>query len=110
MAGSLISRGNNKWELRVSAGYDENNKQRRFTKTVYARSKKEAQTQLATYYLEVTGRLATDKAITFSEFVTYWENRYSKKVGKITMVNYQQMLKDRLLPAFGFMRIEGREK
>lgn len=106
MAGSLISRGNNKWELRVSAGYDENNKQRRFTKTVYARSKKEAQTQLATYYLEVTGRLATDKAITFSEFVTYWEHRYSKKVGKITMVNYQQMLKDRLLPAFGFMRID----
>ena len=38
MAGSVIKKPNNKWELRVSLGYDENNKQRRKTKTVYAKT------------------------------------------------------------------------
>lgn len=28
MAGSMVSKGNNKWELRVSNGYDEQHKQR----------------------------------------------------------------------------------
>ena len=53
MAGSLVSKGNNKWELRISNGYDENKKQRRVTKIVYAKTKKEAQKQLASFYLEV---------------------------------------------------------
>lgn len=105
MAGSLIKRKNNKWELRVSAGYDENGKQRRFVKTVFAKTKKEAETILAEYYLEVTGKLVTNKEITFEEFVRYWEKRYSKKLSIITMVNYQQMLDDRLLPAFGKMKM-----
>ena len=90
MAGSLIKRKNNKWELRVSAGYDENGKQRRFVKTVFAKTKKEAETILAEYYLEVTGKLVTNKESTFEEFVRYWEQRYSKKLSIITMVNYKQ--------------------
>ena len=39
MAGSLVSKGNNKWELRISNGYDENKKQRRVTKIIYAKTK-----------------------------------------------------------------------
>ena len=46
MPGSVVDRGNNRWELRVSTGYDENKKQRRVTKTVYARTKKEAKKQV----------------------------------------------------------------
>ena len=57
MAGSLVSKGNNKWELRISNGYDGNKKQRRVTRIVYAKTKKEAQKQLASFYLEVTGKL-----------------------------------------------------
>ena len=51
MAGSVIKKPNNKWELRVSLGYDENNKQRRKTKTVYAKTKKEAEKMLAEFFL-----------------------------------------------------------
>lgn len=106
MSGSLINKGNNKWELRVSLGYDENHKQKRYTKTIYAKTKKEANKQLADFYLKVTGKLVMDKEIKFSEFVTYWKQRYSKKVSDSTMYNYEQMLNDRILPAFGHMPLD----
>ena len=69
MAGSMVSKGNNKWELRVSKGYDEQHKQRRFTKTIYATTKKKASIELAAFVLEVTGKLNVDKPVTFKEFV-----------------------------------------
>lgn len=101
MPGSVIDRGNNKWELRISAGYNENKKQRRITKTIYARTKKEAKLRLAEFYLEKTGRLDVEKEITFSEFVEYWQIRYYKRLSEKTISNYNQMLRCRLLPAFG---------
>ncbi len=106
MAGSMVSKGNNKWELRVSNGYDEQHKQRRFTKTIYATTKKKASIELAAFVLEVTGKLNVDKPVTFKEFVDYWKQKHSCRVGTITMVNYEQMLNDRLLPAFGFKRMD----
>lgn len=106
MAGSIINKGNNKWELRVSNGYDAQHKQRRFTKTIYANTKKKAEIELAAFFLEVTGKMNTNKPITFKEFVDYWKQKHSSRVGIITMVNYEQMLNDRLLPAFGFKRID----
>lgn len=105
MPGSLINRGNNKWELRVSHGYDANKKQRRFTKTIYASTKKEAKRQLAEFYLEVVEMPKIDNDITFKEFVGYWDIRHSKKVTAVTMANYRRMLKNRLIPAFGFMKL-----
>ena len=68
MAGSVIKKPNNKWELRVSLGYDENNKQRRKTKTVYAKTKKEAEKMLAEFFLELKDTLVIDHDITFKEF------------------------------------------
>lgn len=106
MAGSMVSKGNNKWELRVSNGYDEQHKQRRFTKTIYATTKKKASIELAAFVLEVTGKLNVDKPVTFKEFVDYWKQKHSCRVGTITMVNYEQMLNDRLLPAFGFKKMD----
>lgn len=101
MAGSLIKKDNNKWELRVSLGYGPDGKQRRKTKNIYAKSKKEAERQLAAFYLEMTGKLVIDKEITFSEFVEYWKKRHGKQLSLITQERYQQMLADRILPAFG---------
>ncbi len=101
MAGSLSKKGENKWQLRVSRGYDSNGKLRRLTKTVFAKTKKDAEKQLAMFYLEVTGKLATNKDIKFSEFVEYWKQRHSKRTSPITMQRYQQMLDGRILPEFG---------
>lgn len=49
---SLVSKGKNKWELRINAGYDQNGKQIRFTKTVYCETKKQAKHLLAEFEIE----------------------------------------------------------
>ena len=101
MAGSVIKKPNNKWELRVSLGYDENNKQRRKTKTVYAKTKKEAEKMLAEFFLELKDTLVIDHDITFKEFYSYLRTRHFKKLGIITVNRYEQLLNNRILPAFG---------
>lgn len=101
MAGSFIKRGENKWELRVSNGYDENGKQRRYTKTIFAKTKREVSRELASFYLEVTGKIDLNKEVKFSEFVDYWKKRHGKNISVITMKRYEQLLKDRIIPAFG---------
>ena len=101
MAGSVIKKPNNKWELRVSLGYDENNKQRRKTKTVYAKTKKEAEKMLAEFFLELKDTLVIDHDITFKEFYSYLRTRHFKKLGIITINRYEQLLNNRILPAFG---------
>lgn len=106
MAGSVIKKENNRWELRVSLGYDNNGKQRRKTKNIYAKSKKEAEKQLAAFYLEVTGTLVMDKEITFGEFVEYWRQRHGNQLSLITQERYKQMLVDRILPAFGREKLD----
>lgn len=106
MAGSVIKKENNRWELRVSLGYDNNGKQRRKTKNIYAKSKKEAEKQLAAFYLEVTGTLVMDKEITFGEFVEYWRQRHGNQLSIITQERYKQMLVDRILPAFGREKLD----
>lgn len=106
MAGSLSYKGDNKWLLRVSCGYTATGKQRRITKTIKAKSKKEAEKQLALFYLETTGKLVVDNQITFSEFVEYWRIRHSKRVGAITMERYMQMLESRILPVFGKKKLD----
>ena len=106
MAGSLVSKGNNKWELRISNGYDENKKQRRVTKIIYAKTKKEAQKQLASFYLEVTGKLPERRDIKFKDFIKYWMQETFPDKSPITNTRIEQMLRDRVLPCFGEMALE----
>lgn len=106
MAGSLVSKGNNKWELRISNGYDENKKQRRVTKIIYAKTKKEAQKQLASFYLEVIGKLPERRDIKFKDFIKYWMQETFPDKSPITTKRIEQMLRDRVLPCFGEMALE----
>ncbi len=106
MAGSLVSKGNNKWELRISNGYDGKKKQRRVTRIVYAKTKKEAQKQLASFYLEVTGKLPEQRNIKFKDFIKYWKQETFPEKSPITTSRIEQMLRDRILPCFGEMILE----
>ena len=106
MGGSLIDRGKNKWELRVSNGYDENHKQIRYTKTIYAKNRKEANVQLASFYLEVVGRLPEMHNVKFSVFIKYWKQRHLADKSPITITRIEQMLRDRIVPCFGEMILE----
>ena len=54
MAGTVINRGNNKWELRISLGYDAQGKQIRRSKRVTATSMRAAKKALDEFYLEIT--------------------------------------------------------
>ena len=101
MAGSLVSKGNNKWELRISNGYDENKKQRRVIKIVYAKTKKEAQKQLASFYLEVAGKLPERRDIKFKDFIKYWMQETFPDKSPITTKRIEQMLRDRFFLALG---------
>lgn len=106
MAGSIIKKPNNKWELRVSVGYDENNKQKRVTKVVYAKTKKEAEKLLAEFYLEIKSTIVVDHEISFEEFTKLLKIRHYNKLSPITVNRYNQLLDNRLIPAFGKMKLK----
>jgi len=101
MAGAIVDLGSNKWELRVSLGYDMNGKQIRKTKRITARSKQAADKELAKFYVEVANKpVIAGTKITFGEFVRLWSERYANKLSNTTVVRQQILLDSRLLPAF----------
>ena len=102
---SLVSKGKNKWELRINAGYDKNGKQIRFTKTVYCETKKQAKHLLAEFEIEKGGKTLIDHNIKFKDFVEYWLIRHCKNLSVTTVARHKQLLNSRLLPAFGEMRL-----
>lgn len=101
MAGSIIDYGNNKWELRISGGYI-NGKQKRHTKRIMATSRRAAQKELDKFYLEVANKPKIDDGgkITFGKFVEIWKEKHNAKLGLTTAANHNDLLKNRLLPAF----------
>ncbi len=102
---SLISKGNKKWELRISAGYDKNGKQIRFTKTVYCETKKQAKHLLAEFEIEKGGKPVIDHDMKFKDFADYWLARHCKNLSVTTVARHKQILESRLVPAFGEMRL-----
>ena len=101
MAGTVVNLGNNKWELRVSLGYDTKGKQIRRTKNISARSKAAAQKELAKFYVQVTNKpVITGGKITFGHFVELWAERYASKLSHSTFNRNRELLETRILPAF----------
>ncbi len=101
MAGAIVDLGNNKWELRVSLGYDMNGKQIRKTKRITARSEKAADKELAKFYVEVTNKpVISGKKINFGEFTDIWEQRHNNKLSNTTTFRNSELLSSRILPAF----------
>jgi len=101
MAGTIVDLGSNKWELRVSLGYDMNGKQIRKTKRITARSKQAANKELAKFYVEVTNKpVIAGTKITFGEFVHLWSERYANRLSNTTAARNQALLDSRILPAF----------
>lgn len=101
MAGSMIQRGNNRWELRVSLGY-RNGKQIRKTKQILATSKRAATKELAKFYYETSrhpNRLVCNN-ITFGEFATVWEEKHNAYLSMTTRATYKNLLENRILDAF----------
>lgn len=101
MAGTIVDLGNNKWELRVSLGYDMSGKQIRKTKRITARSRQAADKELAKFYVQVTNQpVIAGTKITFGEFATLWVERYGNKLSSSTVTRNQALLETRILPVF----------
>ena len=105
MFGSVINRGNNHWELRVSFGYTKDGKQIRKTKRIVAKSKRAAQKELEKFYLQVTNDEGTVNVksanITFKEFCDIWEARHNSKKAMATRFSQSKLLNDRIIDKFG---------
>ncbi len=102
MAGSIQELGNNRWELRISNGYDSNHKQRRITKTIQATSRRQAQKALDELNLSLTKKSkdSGDNKITFGQFLQLWDNRHNSKLSISTKIGHQNLLESRIIPVF----------
>lgn len=102
MAGTIVERGKNRYELRISMGYVDG-KQRRATKRITATSKRAAQKELDKFYLEVTKsplKAQSDGNLTFKEFIEIWEDRHNRKLALTTSSANKKLLENRIEDIF----------
>lgn len=102
------------WRLVVSQGYDKAGKKLRQSKTVKVEGrtldsrKKAAERELSLFLAETEkADFVQPKKLTLEEYVYQWltdhaENQLSPK----TIVCYKQLLKDRILPALGHIKLQ----
>ena len=106
VAGTVINRGNNKWELRISMGYDANGKQIRKTKRVTATSMRAAKKALDEFYLEITRTpRGTGEKILFKDFVAIWDTRHNSKKSISTRITQMSLLDGRIMKEFQDLRL-----
>ena len=106
MAGTVINRGNNKWELRISLGYDAKGKQIRKSKRVTATSMRAAKKALDEFYLEITAMpQGGEEKMLFEDFVALWDKRHNVKNAISTRMMQMGMINGRIMDAFHGQRL-----
>ena len=106
MAGTVINRGNNKWELRISLGYDAQGKQIRRSKRVTATSMRAAKKALDEFYLEITAMpQGGEEKMLFEDFVALWDKRHNVKKAISTRMMQMGMINGRIMDAFHGQRL-----
>ena len=107
MAGTVINRGNNRWELRISLGYDGNGKQIRKSKRVTATSMRAAKKALDEFYLETMAapQDGNSKQMFFGDYVKIWETRHNSRKALTTQETNRRLIDFRILPAFQQYRL-----
>ncbi|EAF0260826.1 TPA_asm: site-specific integrase [Listeria monocytogenes] len=99
---SYVSLGNNKYELRVSKGYDARGKQIRKTKNVTAKTVKGLKLELSNFEAYVYSSDYTEiKDMRFIDFVEKWRINYAKRELKgNTIDKYNLFLENWIIPYF----------
>ncbi|EAC6449884.1 site-specific integrase [Listeria monocytogenes] len=99
---SYVSLGNNKYELRVSKGYDARGKQIRKTKNVTAKTVKGLKLELSNFEAYVYSSDYTEiKDMRFIDFVEKWRINYAKRELKgNTIDKYNLFLDNWIIPYF----------
>ncbi|EAK9248702.1 TPA_asm: site-specific integrase [Listeria monocytogenes] len=99
---SYVSLGNNKYELRVSKGYDARGKQIRKTKNVTVKTVKALKLELSNFEAYVYSSDYTEiKDMRFIDFVEKWRLNYAKRELKgNTIDKYNLFLENWIIPYF----------
>jgi len=101
-------KGNNRYKMVVSSGFNANGKRDRRSKTVTAMSKKELEDMYAKFKTEVrTGLFMNNANLTFREFIeTQWlVDTEVKSLAPKTLARYTQMLDQRILSEIGHIKL-----
>jgi len=108
MAGYLERQSKETWRLFASGGKGPNGQRKRFTKTVKAGSKREAEKLLAQFVAEVEKGLFVESAkLTLADFAERWLRDHGEKnLAPKTLHRYRQLLNHRILPALGHLKLE----
>ena len=108
MAGNIIDRGNNKYRLRYSQGFNNNGKRRYITETVNATSRREAEKKMAELISRVEGGCTYSASkITLNEFSKKWLETYVKpNLAPTTYQGYEEKLNKHILPYLGNKRLD----
>lgn len=107
MVGSFRKRGQNSYELRVSAGTGPDGKRKRHIKTVRCKDR-DVEKLLALFVAEVEkNQYIEPSRITLNDFSKRWIRDYADKaLSPLTRANYLSKLDKRILPALGHLRLE----
>lgn len=104
---SVEKRGKNSFRLTVVIGYDSNGIPIRERKTIKAKNKTEAKLFLAEFETEINqGNYVKSSQLTLFKFFSDWLEKYAKEaLTPDTLQNYVNILKKRILPVYGHMRL-----
>ena len=115
MAIKPINKGGGRWQIRVSAGY-ENGKKRILKKTIYLNpamtegaQRKEAEKQTALLMAEYTaGKVVPGKRMTLAELASDWLEHYvgRRNLSPKTIDGYKYLLRSRIIPRLGDKAIQ----
>lgn len=115
---SIEKRGQNTWRLTVELGTGPDGKRIRRRKTIKVEDKSLLKTtkklreyleqEWLKFKMEVEGgEYVKPEKMTFSAFVEEWREKYANKhLAHRTRYIYEQSLKNRILPAFGHLRLD----
>ena len=107
MPGTLINIGKNKYRLYVSNGSDARGHPIRCTKTITAKSDRDAKRQLNEFYWAIKKRPAGNQSkIKFAAFYKIWKERQGPLLSPTTYDTYVAAIEDRIIPYFGSMQLK----
>ena len=104
---SIKDLGDNKYRIFVSDGYDLNGKRKRVSKVITAKSMREAEKMGAVFEAElINGKVELSNNYTFAQLVDRWREFKTPELAAKTVVRYNGILDDFMLPAFGKKKVK----
>ncbi|HDR7252620.1 TPA: site-specific integrase [Bacillus pacificus] len=108
MAGSIEKRGKESYRLVYSMGFDAHGKRIKRTRTIKAKTKKEAEIELAKFVSEIeVGEYIKPEKIMLINFIEEWRIRYANKIlAPKTFESYNVYIDSRIIPSLGHLRLD----